>query len=144
MIEPRLERQRKILGEEDFRSGAERDPLVPVVLRIAVLAPLVDEDRHDGEPVVRLKEHLFRDKESGRAVQKRRRIVDRRAEVAGRSGSVLDGKRVIAAVPFQPLMAQPEGVAIRGGNDCARRRRATFRRREIEPSRPSPAGPFRS
>src|SRR3989442_4082010 len=69
-------------------------------------------------------------------MEKRRWIIDRRTEVSGRSGSVLDGKRVIATVPFQALMSQPERVTIRCGNYRARWRRPTFRGSEIEP--PSP------
>jgi transposase len=42
-------------------AGAKRDPLVPVVVWIAILEALVYKNRHDGEPVVRLKENLLCD-----------------------------------------------------------------------------------
>ena len=46
-----------------------------------------------------------------------RRIWDHRAtsiatEVAGRSGSVLDGERVITSMPLQLFMFQPKGVSV--------------------------------
>src|SRR5690349_12224129 len=96
--------------------------------RIPIFGPLVDEDWHDGEPVVWLKEHLFCCEQPCRVTAKRRGIIDRRTEVAGRARSILEAKGVIASVPFQALMAQTDAVSIRCGNLCARRRLATFRR----------------
>src|SRR5258708_39426356 len=43
---------------------------------------------------------------------------------------------MIATVPFQPLMAQPEGVSIRCWNGYASLRLSTFRSSEIEPPAP--------
>src|SRR5713101_2367490 len=126
VVESGLERQRDVFGEKDFWPRAKRDPLVPVVLRIPVFAALVDENWHDGELLVRLKEHLFYGQKPGRAMEKRRWIIDRGTEVACCSGSVLNGKRVIPTVPLQALMAQPEGVSIGCRNGCARWRLATF------------------
>src|SRR5208282_1039449 len=104
VVESALERQRDMFGEEDFWSRAKRHPLIPVMLRISVLAALVNKDWHDGKPVVCLIDHLFRDQELFRAIKVWSRIIDIRAEVAGRSGPVLDRKRVIATMPLQPLM----------------------------------------
>src|SRR5262249_53344348 len=59
MIEAALERERDVLREEEFGPGAKRHPLIPIMPGVAVLQPLVDEDRHDGEPVVRLEEEVL-------------------------------------------------------------------------------------
>src|SRR5258705_9709755 len=52
VIEPALEREGEMISKEDLWPGAKRDPLIPPISRIAVLRPLVDEDRHDGESVI--------------------------------------------------------------------------------------------
>src|SRR5262249_4966448 len=51
--------QREMIGEEIFGPGAERDPLIPSVIRDAVFEALVNEDRHDSEFLIRLKEDLL-------------------------------------------------------------------------------------
>ena len=91
--------------------------MIPAVFWVAVLVPLVDEDRQDREPVVRLIENLFRDEEIRRFVNVRRWIRDHyagsiTAVVGGRSGSVLDGTRVIATMPLQEFMFEAEGVSV--------------------------------
>src|SRR5262245_22439310 len=58
-IEACFEGDRKIVGEEVLRPRAKRDPLGPVVARITIFEPLVHKDRHDGEPLVCLKEKVF-------------------------------------------------------------------------------------
>src|SRR5271169_3898308 len=63
VVESPFESQRDMFGEKYFRSRAKRYPLVPVMLRVTVFGPLVDKDWHDGKPVVRLIDHLFRDQE---------------------------------------------------------------------------------
>src|SRR6266852_6605756 len=131
-----------MFGEEVFWSGAKRDPLVPVVVRIAMLGPLVNEDGHDGELFAWLKQQVLCDEKSFRAVDERRWIRDRRAEVAGRSGSVLDGKRVIAPVPLQALMAQPECVSVGCADHGTVGGRAAFRGGEIEPAGPETQRPL--
>src|SRR5208282_977523 len=139
VIEAAIARQRKVFGEDDFRSHAERRPLHPVVLRITVFGPLVDEDWHHSKTVVWLKDHLFSGQKLSRVVDIRRGIRNHGAaptttKVAGSTGSVLDAKRVIATVPLQSLMAKPKRVAIgcrnsghrgRAGN-CGRCYRASF------------------
>src|SRR5580658_4489840 len=108
-------------GEEYLRPGAKRNPFVPRVLRVAVFGSLKKEDWHEGEPVVRLNEQMFCDEKLSRSVDKRRWVRDRRAvsgiaEVAGCAGSVLRGKRMIAAMPFEALMPYPKRVSIRCGD----------------------------
>src|SRR6266851_1359930 len=120
VVESSLKRKREIFGKEDFWPGTKRDPLVPVVLRITVFGSLVDENWHDGEPVVRLKDHLFCDQKPCRAVYKRGGIIYRCTEVARRSGSVLDAERVVPSVPLETLMAQSERVSIRRRNYVVR------------------------
>src|ERR1700677_3099539 len=125
MIESAIARYRKVFGEDDFRSYAERRPLHPVVPRITVFGPLVDEDWHHGKTVVWLKDHLLGRQKLPRVVDIRRRVRDHGAaptttEFAGRSGPVLDAKRVIAPVPLQSLMAKPKRVAV-GRGDCGHR-----------------------
>src|SRR5258708_12951906 len=112
MVETSLEGKGEIFGEEDFRSRTKGDPLIPVVLRITVLGSLVDEDGHDREPVVGLKDHLFCDQKPCRAVDKRGGVIDRSTEVAGRSGSVLNAEGVVPSVPLETLMAESERVSI--------------------------------
>src|SRR4029077_13980691 len=103
------------------------------MMRIPVFVPLVDKDGHDGELVVRLKQYLLNGQKPRRTLQKWSGIVDGCTEVAGCSGSILDGKRVITTVPFQSLMAEPERVSIRCRNYCSRWCCATFRRGIVEP-----------
>src|SRR6266404_2019110 len=45
-------------------------------------------------------------------------------------------------MPFEALVAQPNCVAVGGGNYCARLCSAALRRREIKPYAPQPKGPF--
>src|ERR1700678_1815928 len=111
-----------MLGEENLRPHAKRNPLIPRVLRIAVFRALKEENWHDGEHVVQLKEEMFCNENLSRSIDKKRWIRDRRAvsgiaEVTGCSGSILRGKRMIAAVPFEALMPYPERVSIRCGDD---------------------------
>ena len=101
-----------MIREEDLWPGAKRDPPVPAVSRIAALRTLKDEGRLDGEPVIWLKQHVLCDSESLRVLEIRRRVINRRAEIAGGPLSVLDRKPVVATLPFQALMVNPEGVAI--------------------------------
>src|SRR5262249_54421478 len=48
VVETGLEREGDMPREEDLRPRADRHPLVPAVLGVAVASALVDEDRHDG------------------------------------------------------------------------------------------------
>src|SRR5258705_11828553 len=65
VVESSLKCERYVFVEKDLWSRAERHPLVPIVLRIAVFAPLVDKNWHDGELVVWLIKHLLCDEEPG-------------------------------------------------------------------------------
>ena len=142
MVEPPFERQRDIFGEKDLRPSAERHPFVPTVLRIPVFVALVDEDGHDGKAVIGLVEQLLDNQKPRRAPEKRRRIVKYRAEVAGRSGPVLDGKCVVASVPLQALMAHPKGVSRSRRDRCPRRRLPALRGSVVEPDAPQTKGSF--
>jgi len=105
-----------MFAEEELGSCAKRNPLVPRVTRIPVPGPLVHQDRHDSELVVRLKENLLSNQKSRRVAKKPGWIVDRSAIVRRGSRSVLNAEQVIAAVPLQPLMTQTECVSIGCGN----------------------------
>src|SRR5262249_24408509 len=122
-----------MVREENLRPDAERNPPVPAFLRITTLRPLVNEDRLNGEPVVWLKQQVLSDSEPLRILEKRSWVIDRRAEIAGGSLSVLYRKPVVAALPLQTLMGYPEGVSICCGNDSAGLCRAALRSGEIEP-----------
>src|SRR3981189_1694131 len=63
VVESSLKCERYVFVEKDLRSRAERQPLVPVVLRIAIPAPLVDENWHYGKLGVRLIKPLFCDED---------------------------------------------------------------------------------
>ena len=115
MIEPGFERQREVLVKRPPASPQTK-PIDSSRAGIAILRPLVNEDRHDGKPVVRLKKQVFHYLKRCRAAHIGRRIVDRSAEVAGRPSAILNAECVIAAVPFEGLMAQPERVSICRGN----------------------------
>ena len=120
-IEAAVAGQRKVLGKKYCRPRAERHPLRPVVLWIAISGPLIDEDRHNRKLVIRLIDNLFSGQKLPRVIDVRRWVRNRCsvswvAEVTCRPGSVLDHEGVIAAMPLQPLMAKPERVAIRCGD----------------------------
>ena len=96
VVEACFEGERKILREKDLRSRAKRRPLVPVMLRISVFAPLVEKDRHDRESVVWLKKQLLYDEQLFSLVDELCRVrnsrsVARIAKIARRPGSVLNG-----------------------------------------------------
>src|SRR5439155_617169 len=105
----------KIVRKKDLWSGANRYPPVPAIRRIAAPRSLINNDRHDGELVVRLNKEMFCDPESFRTLEKRSRVVDRRTKVTGCSLSVLDGKPVVTTVPFQTLMTDTERVSVWNG-----------------------------
>src|SRR5215813_922702 len=101
-----------MIGKEVLRPGAKRSPLIPLFPVIAALRTLVDEDWLNRKLVVCLNQHVFGDAKSLRILQERRWIIDRCAEVAGSSGSVLNRKPVVATLPFQALMGYPESESI--------------------------------
>src|SRR5215471_5773524 len=73
-------------------------------------------------------------------MKKRCRVFQHRAEIAGRSGAVLDGKCVVAPMPLEALMAYPERVSI-GRRDCSPRRcHPTLRGSIVEPDAPQTEG----
>ena len=104
--------------------------------RLPVPFPLENEDRHDGKSVAGLKERVFRNQQSLGVLQERVGVLDGRAEIAGGSFAVLDGKGVVASMPFQALVAYSERVTIGGRDDLAGLRGTALRRREIKPSTP--------
>ena len=112
MVKSCLNCKRDMIGEEDFRSRSKGLPLRPGVLWVSILVLLVDEDGHDPELVIRLKDNLFCHQEPCRVIFIRIRVINGCAEVAGRAGSVLDGKRVITTMPLQEFMFQPEAVSV--------------------------------
>src|SRR6185295_1026680 len=122
-----------MICEKDLWPGADRDPPAPPILRIATLCPLVDEDRLDGELIIRLKQQVFYYPESLRIFEKRSWVINRRTEIAGCSLTILDRKPVVAAVPFQSLMTDTECVSVRGGNYSSALCSPALRSRKIEP-----------
>src|SRR6266704_2651360 len=92
VIEPSFARQREVLGEEHFRPRSERDPLLPRMLWVAIFRALVNEDRHDGEPVIRLEQYLFGEQKPRGAVDEAGRVVNGRAEIASWACTILDSK----------------------------------------------------
>ena len=60
--------KRDMIGEKDFWSGSDGLPLRPGVLWVSILVLLVDEDRHDPELVIRLKDNLLRHEEPCRVI----------------------------------------------------------------------------
>src|SRR5215469_8538491 len=132
--------QGKMLCKEDLRPGADRHPLIPTVLRVAIPRALKNENWHDGKPVIRLKQHLLREQKSRGAVDESSRVIYGCAEVAGRPRAILDAKHVISAVPFQSLMAYPHCIAVTGWNDVASGRSAASACGEIKPSGKCAAG----
>src|SRR4029453_9512710 len=136
VIETTFDSQRHEFGEEQFGPRAEGDPLVPPDVRIAGPCALIDGNRHDREGVVRLEQHLSGDQQAPRAVNERRRVVDRRAEIARRAGSVLDADRLEAAAPVQALIPKADAIPIAAGNNRTRRAGAALARGEVEPSSP--------
>src|SRR5262249_22559965 len=115
-------------------------PIVEAVSGLAVPLPLEDEDRHDRKSVIRLNEQVFRDEQSLRALEERIRVVNGRAEIAGGAFAILDGKRVITAMPFVTRETESVGVAIGGGNDRAGLGRTALRVRIVEPHADAPKG----
>src|SRR4030095_2722672 len=105
VVEPSLKSERNIFCEEDLRSHTKRSPIVEAVSGLAVPLPLKDENRHDRKPVIGLNEEVFRDEQPLRTFEERIRVINGRAEIAGRALAILDGKCVIAAIPFQTLDA---------------------------------------
>src|SRR5215510_9184026 len=108
--------------------------------RVAIFQSLVNEDRHDGKPVVGLEQDIFRDKKSRRAVNESSRVINGGAEVAGRTRTILNAKGVISAMPFEPLMAYSECIAVAGWNNFASGSRSTFACSKIKPSSESATG----
>src|SRR5713101_8721284 len=95
VVKPSLKSQGKVLSEKNFGSQAERGPVIKPMARLAVPLPLEDENRHDGKSVVGLNQQMVHDQQSLGTLQERRRILDRRAEIACRTLPVLDGERVV-------------------------------------------------
>src|SRR6185295_6769292 len=108
----------------------------------AVAFSLENKNRHDGKSVVGLDEQVLRDQQSLRTLQERVWVFNRRAEIARYALPVLNGKGMVAAVPFQALVAQPESVAVRGRNYRAARGGTALGVRKIKPNRVKPKRPF--
>src|SRR4029453_5225930 len=140
VVETRLQGEGENLGEEKLRPRAEGDPLVPAAIGSAVALPLVDEDRRDCEAVVGLDEDLLGDEETLRTVEERIGVGDRRGEIAGGSGPVLDSKDLKAAVPFEGLVPQADRVSGAARDHVAHRGGATPAGGQVEPETQRPAG----
>src|SRR4029077_14592087 len=139
VIESPFERQGEILREKNLWPRAERDPLLPWVLRVHSFCALVDENRHDGKSFVWLNHDLFGDQKPSAAVDEPGWVVNGCAEITRGPGSILNAKQVVTAVPLESLMAYSECVAVAGRNQLARRSRAAFAGSEIEPHGRRPA-----
>src|SRR5216683_2851303 len=142
VVKPSLKCQGNVFRKENFGSQTERRPVVEAVAWQAIAFSLKNKNRHDRKSVVGLNEQVFRDQQSLRALYEGVRIIDRRAEIARCALPVLNGKRMVTAVPFQALVAQSECVAVRGRNYCAARRGTALGVRKIKPKSVKPKGPF--
>src|SRR5262249_51142815 len=89
-VESSLKRHRDMIGKEVLRPGAKRNPLVPFILWIAALRTLVDEHRLNGKLIVWLQQEVLGDSKLLCVFEKRSWVINRRAEIAGGSLSVLD------------------------------------------------------
>src|SRR5262249_17275018 len=85
------------------------------------------------ECFVRLQQHVFRDPKSFLFLDIRSRKINRCAEIAGDSLSVLNRNLVITTMPVQVLIAYSESVSVIGGNDGTKLCRTAIRFCEIEP-----------
>src|SRR6266404_9717032 len=103
------------------------------MLWVAIFRALVNENRHDGEPVIRLEQYLLREQKPCGAVDEAGRVVDGCTEITGDPGAVLNAKQVIAAVPLESLVPEPECVAVAGWNQGGSRCRAASAIGKIEP-----------
>ena len=106
--------------------------------RIAIFRSLVNEDRHDRELIVWLKQKLFGNQELSLAVNKRSGILyDRatsgRTEIAGSAGAVLNTEGVVTTVPLQTLELESEGFTTACWNYHAVWGRTALASREIKP-----------
>src|SRR5258707_1894379 len=101
--------------------------------RLPVALSLKNKDRHDRKSLVGLNEQVFRDQQSLGALYEGVRVIDRRAEIARCALAVLNGKRMVTAVPFQSLVAQSECVPVDGPNYCTIRPGTALGVRQIEP-----------
>src|ERR1700746_767713 len=106
--------------------------------RIAIFRSLVNEDRHDRELIVWLKQKLFGNQELSLAVNKRSGILyDRatsgRTEIAGSAGAVLNTEGVVTTVPLQTLELESEGFTTACWNYRAVWGCTALARREIKP-----------
>src|SRR5260370_20422670 len=142
VVQPTLQRQGNVFRKEHFRSQTERRPVVEAVAWQAIAFSLKNKNRHDRKSVVGLNEQVFREQQSLGALYEGVRIIDRRAEIARCALPVLNGKRMVSAVPFPALVAQPECVAARGRNYCAARGGTALVVRKIKPNRVKPKRPF--
>src|SRR5215469_11388824 len=101
--------------------------------RLPVSFSLKDKDRHDRKSIIRLEKQVFREQQLLGAFEEGIRILDICCEIARCSFPILDGERVIAAVPFQALEAEPEGNTASGGDDGASLGKTTLRVRIVKP-----------
>src|SRR5262249_58904975 len=108
--------------------------MAPDMLRIAVVCSLQDKDRHNRELIICLKQDVLGEQESRGAVDEPSRIVDRRTEVAGGTGAILNAKGGISGMPFKSLMAYSECVGVAGLDYFANGRRGRLSCDKIKPS----------
>src|SRR5215472_10675734 len=101
--------------------------------RLPVPLTLKDKDRHDRKSIIRLNEQVFCQQQLLGTFEERIRILDIRCIIARCSSPILDGERVIAAMPFQLLEAEPEGNTTGGGDDSAGLGKTTLRVRIVKP-----------
>src|SRR5215472_4592615 len=101
--------------------------------RLPVPLTLKDKDRHDRKSIIRLNEQVFRQQQLLGTFEEGIRILDIRFVIARCSFPILDGERVVAAVPFQTLEAEPEGNTAGGGDDSAGLGKTTLCVRIVKP-----------
>src|SRR6516162_1077309 len=80
---------------------------------VSILESLVNNNWHHGPRFVRLHQHLFGDAESMRILQKWRRRVNKRGEIARRARSILKRELVVPAIKFGPQILHADRITLR-------------------------------
>ena len=141
-IETGIESERKVLGEEDLRPGAEGVPLRRAVLRVPVAGPLIDEKGHNSERLIRLDQKIFLHQQCLPVLKECSGVFQCRAEITRHALPILDRKGVEASVEFRARVADPEIRAIRRGNYRAIRLRTALGIGIVVPESEPPLGYF--
>src|SRR5262249_49860098 len=128
-----LQGERDVVGKKEFRPGTEGIPLRRTMVRHTVARPLIDEERHDSELLIRLDQKVFLNEQSLLVLEKRSWVVQGSAEVTCRALAIANRKFIEASVEFCAGMAKPETPAVRRGNHATVLLSATLCKCIVEP-----------